>query len=166
MVFNLSGVHRLVVRYCGCDGTIPKHTQLLRTCWFPVTLDRPATAFAFDILDFFHKLQNQNKCNPYDFYHAIIQRSDAAGLNPEIVRPLFIYFVCSSPVNLSLQHRYNETTLVLRLWSHLQLLKRGGAVHHSPAANSLSNGSMAVHCPVCPQPGKNTTDFPDPELYD
>lgn len=90
MVFDLSGVHRLVVRYCGCDRTIPKYIQLLRARWFPATIDRPATAFAFDILDFFHGLQNQNKCNPYDFYHAIIQRSDAAGLRPEIVHLLFI----------------------------------------------------------------------------
>lgn len=90
MVFDLSGVHRLVVRYCGCDGTLSKHAQLLRARLFPATIDRPATAFAFDILDFFHELQNQNKCNPYDFYRAIIQRSDAAGLNPAIVCLLFI----------------------------------------------------------------------------
>ena len=34
---------------------------------------------------FFHKLQDQNKCNLYDFYHAIIQHTDAVGLNPKIV---------------------------------------------------------------------------------
>ena len=27
IVFDLSGIHRLVVRYCGCDGTIPKYTH-------------------------------------------------------------------------------------------------------------------------------------------
>lgn len=85
MVFDLSGVHRLVVRFCCCESAPPKRIQLIRARWFPATIHRPATAFAFDILDFFHKLQNQNKCNSYDFYHAIIQRSDAAGLNPEIV---------------------------------------------------------------------------------
>lgn len=85
MVFDLSGVHRLVVRYCDC-GAPGKYFQLLRARLFPSTMDRPATAFTFDILDFFHKLQNQNKCNPYDFYNAILQRSDAAGLNPGIVR--------------------------------------------------------------------------------
>ena len=86
MVFDLSGVHRLVTRYCKCRDAPPKHVQLLRARWFPATIERPATVFTFDILDFFHKLQNQNKCNPYDFYHSIIQRTDAAGLNPEIVR--------------------------------------------------------------------------------
>ena len=85
MVFDLSGVHHLVVRYCGCGKAAPRYTQLLRARWFPATIDLPATAFAFDILDFFSKLQDQNKCNPYDFYHAILQRSDAAGVKSEIV---------------------------------------------------------------------------------
>ena len=89
MVFNLSGAHRLVVRYCGCGDAPSKYDQLLRGCWFPATFENPSTVFAFDILDFFHKLQDQNKCNPYDFYHAIIQCMDAAGLNPEIVRVFF-----------------------------------------------------------------------------
>ena len=66
----------------------------MRVQWFPVTIKRPSTAFAFDILDFFHKLQNQNKCNLYNFYHAIIQRTDAAGVNPEIVWcSLFGFFI-------------------------------------------------------------------------
>ena len=161
MVFDLSGVHRLVVRYCGCDGTLSKHTQLLRARWFPATLDRPATAFSFNILDFFHELQNQNKCNPYDFYRAILQRSDAAGLNPGIVCLLFI--LSAFLLLTDSQNRYNETTLVFRLWTHIQLLKRGGAVHHSPPDKTLPDGSMAIHCPACPQPGKNTVDFPKSE---
>lgn len=88
MVFDLSGVHRLVVRYCECDVTLPNHTQLLLADWFPAMIDRPATAFADDLLDFFHTLQDQNKCNPYDFYNAILQRTDAAGLGPKIARLL------------------------------------------------------------------------------
>ena len=88
MVFDLSGVHRLVVCYCACGNmgeSIPKDTQLLRVRWFPATTELPSTAFTFDLLGYFHNLQNHNKCNPYDFYHTIIQQTDAAGLNSEIV---------------------------------------------------------------------------------
>jgi len=110
MVFDLSGAHRLVVQYCDCDRPPPKRVQLLRSSWFPATIERPSTAFAFDILDFFHKLQDRNKCNPYDFYHAIIQRTDAAGLKPEIVRcsSPFILFALVSPTDFlaSLQRDY------------------------------------------------------------
>ena len=164
MVFDLSGAHRLVVRYCYCDHHAPKHVQLLRARWFPATIERPSTAFAFDILDFFHKLQNQSKCNPYDFYNAIIQRTDAAGLNPEIVSS---FFFISVPLSSSIpQYRYNELTLVHRLWAHLHLLKRGGAVYSSPTIESLRGGSMAVVCPACPQPGKNTIEFQASESYE
>ena len=100
MVFDLSGAHRLVVHYCNCHGHPPKHIQLLRVRWFPATIERPSTTFAFDILDFFHKLQNQSKCNPYDFYNAIIQRTNAAGLNPEIVSSFlsgFLPFLLTGP---------------------------------------------------------------------
>ena len=88
MVFDLLGVHRLVVRYCACGNmgeSIPKDTQLLRVRWFPATTELPSTAFTFNLLGYFHNLQNRNKCNPYDFYHTIIQQTDAAGLNSEIV---------------------------------------------------------------------------------
>ena len=90
MVFDLAGVFRLVVRYCNCGNmgsSVPKYTQLLRARWFPATIDRPSTAFTFGLLDFFHQLQNRNKCNPYDFYHTIVRLTDAAGLDPGVVCP-------------------------------------------------------------------------------
>jgi len=79
---------------------------------------------------------------------------------------IFVYCVCSSPANRPFQHRYNEMTLVLRLWAHLQLLKRGGAVHRTSTSHLSSDGSIALHCPACPHPGKNTIDLPNSELYD
>ena len=87
MVFDISGVHRLVVRYCGCDRTLSKYRQLLRKRWFPAMINRPATAFSYNTLDLFSKLQDQSKCNPYDFYHSILRRWNPAGLKPEIVCP-------------------------------------------------------------------------------
>ena len=163
MVFDLSGAHRLVVSYCDCIDAPARSIQLLRGRWLPATITRPSTAFAFDILDFFHKLQDQSKCNPYDFYNAIIQRTDAAGLNPEIVCS---FVPTSSALLIVFQHRYNEILLVLRIWTHLQRLKRGGAVHCSRTLDSLPDGSMAILCPACPHPGKNTIDFPASELYE
>ena len=105
MVFDLGGVHCLVVRYCGCGSMgacIPKHTQLLHARWFPATIDRPSMAFVFDLLDFFHKLQSCNKCNPYDFYHTIIQRTNAAGLDPEIVGFSHFHIFCHLPILYSI----------------------------------------------------------------
>lgn len=54
-----------------------------------------------------------------------------------------------------IQKRYNEITFAIRVWSHLQGLKRRGAVHRAENVESLPKGSMAVRCYACPQPGKN-----------
>ena len=56
--------------------------------------------------------------------------------------------------------------LVFRIWSHLQLLKRGGATNRPDDLNSLLNGSIETPCPACPQPGKNTDDLPESEVYE
>ena len=96
MVFDQGGVHRLVVRYCKCGNmgkSIPKYVQLQRKRWFPATFERPSTVFTYKLLNFFHTLQNRNKCNPYDFYHTIVQLCDAAGLDPEIVGSFVILFL-------------------------------------------------------------------------
>ena len=88
MVFDLLGIHRLIVHYCACGNmgeSIPKDMQLLRIRWFPATIKLPSTVFTFNLLGYFHNLQNRNKCNSYDFYHTIIQQTNAAGLNLEIV---------------------------------------------------------------------------------
>ena len=55
----------------------------------------------------------------------------------------------------TLQHRYNEISLVYRMYVHLQMLKRGGGAHHPGGVESLPDGSMAVECPACPHPGRN-----------
>jgi hypothetical protein len=92
MIFDLSGVHRVVVRYCECCESLSGteiYVQLLRSDWFPATLNRPSTVFTYQLLDFFQQLQDQNKCNPYDFYHTIVRLADSAGLNSEIVSDRF-----------------------------------------------------------------------------
>ena len=96
MVFDLSGVHCLVVRYCGCEAALSKAVQLFNVHWFLATINRPATAFTFNFLNFFHSLQDQNKCNPYNFYNTIVQRLNPAGLDPQIVLLLFTLFAVLS----------------------------------------------------------------------
>lgn len=47
--------------------------------WYPASFDRPRTAFSFDLLETYHKLTLQGKLNLYDFYLAIMQKSDNQG---------------------------------------------------------------------------------------
>ncbi|KAF9781860.1 hypothetical protein BJ322DRAFT_1010483, partial [Thelephora terrestris] len=139
-LFDLSGVHTIRVKFCLCEdnGEEPaaRRCQLLRARWFPATCIRPSTAFTFRLLDFLHKLQTQSKINLYDFYTSLVFVNNSAGQKPAV-------------------YRYNEFSLVLRIWVHLRQLRRGGGVHVSGGFQALAPGSLSVECPACPHPGKN-----------
>lgn len=97
-IFDLSGVHQVIVQYCVCTPEDPayRRRQLLRKRWFPATLVRPHTVFTFKLLNFFHELQSHNKTNLYDFYNTIVHLSNSAGLSPEVVSALQ-YLVSTPP---------------------------------------------------------------------
>ena len=56
--------------------------------WYLASFDRPRTAFSFDLLETYHKLTLQGKLNLYNFYHAIMQKSDNQGWLKTTVRDL------------------------------------------------------------------------------
>ena len=96
MVFD---VHCLVVRYSVCDG--PPLSSTFNFSALTGSPDRPPfNSVRFWVLNFFHKLRSQNKCNEYDSHHTTIQRTDAVVLNREIV--LFQNIFSSSPYNSSI----------------------------------------------------------------
>ncbi|KAF9792302.1 hypothetical protein BJ322DRAFT_1016123 [Thelephora terrestris] len=137
-VFDVTGVHTINITYCECDPNsfgIP-HVQLLRARWFPATWRWPSTAFTFRLLNFVHKLQSNCKVNLFDFHATITAMSDNAGLG----KPLF---------------RYNELSLVFRIYVYLRQLRRGGCANIVGGLSSLPDGALAVECPACPQPGRN-----------
>ena len=87
-VIDLNGWHKLHVSFCKCStsGVLYDHyRQLLRMRWYPASFGRPKTAFAFDLLDTYHKLTLQGKLNLYDFYHAILNKSDNQGRSKLLV---------------------------------------------------------------------------------
>jgi hypothetical protein len=51
----------------------------------PASFDRPQTVFTFNVLDTFHELTLQGKTTAYDFYHAILRRTDNAQVGKRIV---------------------------------------------------------------------------------
>jgi hypothetical protein len=54
-----------------------------------------------------------------------------------------------------LQFRYNELSLVFRIYVYLRQLRRGGCTHIVGGLSALPEGALAVECPACPQPGRN-----------
>jgi len=88
LVIDLSGAHYVNVQFCICKERpewIEHYRQLLRMRWYPASLDRPRTAFTFDLLDTYHKITLQGKLNLYDFYILVMQKSDNRGRRKVIV---------------------------------------------------------------------------------
>ena len=81
-IIDINGLHKVRVMFCTCDEKNPsseRYRQLLRMRWYPASFSRPRTAFSFDLLETYHKLTLQGKINLYDFYLAIMQKSDNQG---------------------------------------------------------------------------------------
>ena len=81
-IIDINGLHKAQVVFCACDMDTPgdeRYRQLLRMRWYPASFTCPRTVFSFDLLETYHKLTLQGKINLYDFYLAIMQKSDNQG---------------------------------------------------------------------------------------
>lgn len=79
-VVDMSGIHQIRLLLCGCPLAPLTRLQLLQAALFPATLERPQTAFTFDLLNTFHLLNLQGKTSMHDFYYAIHFKTDNAGI--------------------------------------------------------------------------------------
>ena len=87
-IIDTNGWHKVWVTFCECrvsDATQERYRQLLRECWYPASFCLPKTAFTFDLLETYHKVTLQGKLNLYDFYHAIVQKTDNQGRSKPLV---------------------------------------------------------------------------------
>ncbi|KAF9777722.1 hypothetical protein BJ322DRAFT_1015452 [Thelephora terrestris] len=137
-VVDLSGYHFVRIRFCTCPHTsfLDLFRQFLRVRWFPASILQPKTVFTFDLLDTYHKISMQGKLNLYDFYTAIMQKTDNRG-------------------HTKIKYRYHEISRCVRQWRHLKEIKRGAAGHTSATIDELGDGALAIECPACPHPGRN-----------
>ena len=155
LVVDLSGHHTVCVRFCKCskNGFLKNFRQLLRVCWYPASVIRPRTVFTFDLLDTYHKISLQGKLNLYDFYSAIMQKTDNRGSS----KPKVGVFnrTVRTMADLPPKYRYHEISRCVRQWRHLKDLKRGAAGHSTTTVDKLGEGTLAIECPACPHPGRN-----------
>lgn len=99
ILLDATGFHNINIDFCGCISppAPSRFTQLLRVGWFPASLELPRTAFTFGVLNLFHKLTLQGKTTVYDYYHTLMNITDAMHLEkmrvsnlPLTFRELFI----------------------------------------------------------------------------
>lgn len=155
LVVDLSGYHYVRVRFCACSHSsfLHPYRQLLRIRWYPASSIRPRTVFTFDLLDTYHKISMQGKLNLYDFYTAIMQKTDNRGrMSVKVCRstgsPFYMAYT-------TLQYRYHEISRCVRQWRHIKDIKRGAVGHTPTPVDDLADGALAIECPACPHPGRN-----------
>lgn len=89
-VYDTNGDHQVRVSYCDCShaSTESGNTrvdQLFAQKWFPATWTQPRTVFTFGVLQQFHILNLQSKCNMYDFYRSLLRIRNNAGIENQPV---------------------------------------------------------------------------------
>jgi hypothetical protein len=95
VVVDTSGIHLIDLQFCGCYSSIGAshpRSQLLRVGWLPATIERPSTAFTFDILNSFHLLTLQGKTSAFHFYWSVSHKTDNIGISGQKVCR-YIYFI-------------------------------------------------------------------------
>ncbi|KAH7918799.1 hypothetical protein BV22DRAFT_1199825 [Leucogyrophana mollusca] len=136
VVIDSHGIHEVGVDFCGCEIAQTRTKQLLRARWFPSTSVDPKSAATFRALEEYHLLSFELKVSAYEFYGALVRRTDNTGLTPP-------------------KDRYDAFMRMVRKWRHLKMLKRSGRGHDPEGVDATKEGECAVLCPACPHPGKN-----------
>ncbi|KAF7965306.1 hypothetical protein HWV62_44514 [Athelia sp. TMB] len=135
VVIHTNGIHTIHLEFCRCNG-VPRHTQLLRTGWYPATPLKPQTCVTMEVLRLFHTLHLQGKTTGFSFYKSLEYLTDNTGLYPP-------------------PDRLDVFMLAVREWRHLKLLKRAGRTYDPLGVINTPPGSLAIICRACPQPGLN-----------
>ncbi|KAG1778278.1 hypothetical protein EV702DRAFT_1026696 [Suillus placidus] len=136
VVLDVNGVHQVAVDFCACEIAQSPTTQLLRARWFPATTTDPKTAATFRLLHHFHILTFESKASAFEVWQTLSRLTDNTGLS-------------------ALKDHYEALLQMVRKWRNITLLKRFGRGHDPAGINATLQGSCAVLCPACPQPGKN-----------
>ncbi|KAG2151533.1 hypothetical protein DEU56DRAFT_869093 [Suillus clintonianus] len=98
IIIDSHGVHEVLLDFCDCALATTHVQQLLRMSLFPATTAVPKTAATFCLLEEFHLLSLESKVSGYQFYYALMRRSDNTRINPIKVGPIPI---------LTLSHDHN-----------------------------------------------------------
>ncbi|KAK7032539.1 hypothetical protein VNI00_012937 [Paramarasmius palmivorus] len=136
VVLSVTGIHEVVVFFCGCNQELDHKQQLLEVGWWPSSYKDPRSAATFEVLRQFHVLNLQAQTPPTDFYRTLEKLSDRSGL--------------SQPPD-----RLAQFMTMVRQWRHVKMGKRFGRGHDPSGLSGTQQGSTAVLCHACPQPGIN-----------
>jgi hypothetical protein len=153
-VVDCLGVFEMEVLFCACSDSLPKDEQLLRTCLFPASFKQIETVFSFGVLDNFLVDNLECKTTAQQYFSKL--QSMTSSMFPDYV-PVCPIDSRIYKAKLPGQNRYKQLLRASRQWRDLKSRMKSGLGHQSDQ-EMPEDGSMAIFCPACPQPGLNLPD--------
>jgi hypothetical protein len=95
-IVHVNGIHHVRIQYCQCADAPSELEQLAKSSLFPASIERPETAFTFNVLKEFHVLSSTSKIAAYDFFNALADMTNSTFPNDVTVSllPLLSMFCC------------------------------------------------------------------------
>ncbi|KAI9430515.1 hypothetical protein H4582DRAFT_1823951 [Lactarius indigo] len=137
-IVNQTGVFDMDVLFCICPNAGADDEQLLQAGIFPSTFKQIETAFTFSVLDDFLADNLECKTTAQQYYSKL--QSITNRMFPDHVPNL-----------------YKQLLRASRQWQDLRNRIQNG-LGHLQVGDPANDGSMAIFCPACPQPGINLPD--------
>lgn len=150
-VVDRSGIFEMEVVFCVCSGRGETDKQLLRAGLFPATFKQIETLFTFSVLEDYLTDNLECKTTAQQYYSKL--QSMTSKMFPTNV-PVCFTSVLACISDLCPKNRYKQLLRASRQWRDLKNRMQSG-IGHLPEEESVPDGSMAIFCPACPQPGIN-----------
>lgn len=78
VIVHINGIHHVRIQYCQCVTASSEALQLVQCQLFPSTMERPETAFTFDVLRDFHVHSLASKKPAMDYFIALQNHTNKA----------------------------------------------------------------------------------------
>ena len=144
------------VLFCICPNAGDRGEQLFKAGLFPSSFKQIETAFTFSVLDDFLADNLECKTTAQQYYSKLQSITNRMFPDHVPVCHINIYHVLCTKT-IALQNLYKQLLRASRQWRDLKNRMQSG-IGYEPEMDSPPDGSMAVFCPACPQPGINLPD--------
>ncbi|KAJ7429361.1 hypothetical protein B0H11DRAFT_2266008 [Mycena galericulata] len=136
VLIDVTGIHKIQVRFCKCDSRIAPWQQLMRVRWWPATMLDPQTCATFAVIRLFQFLNCLGKVTAHDFMCSLEFLTNNDGLNP-------------------VPNRRRAFRHIVRQYRTSLMMKQAGRGHDPSGVLGTKQGELALECRACPLDGKN-----------
>ncbi|KAJ7767527.1 hypothetical protein DFH07DRAFT_769622 [Mycena maculata] len=136
VLIDVSGIHKINVRFCECNSKVLHWQQLMRVQWWPATVRDPQTCATFAVVRLFLMLNCLGKVSAHDFMRSLELLTNNDGPNPP-------------------PGRRRAFRLIVREYRTSSMYKRAGRAHDPTGVKGTAQGELGADCRACPQDGKN-----------